>query len=233
MILFNVIIQAAFLIIFVSQGYESSSLEAMKFMHQTTVDPEGDFLISWTPDKDSFIMEMAAKTSGYLAIGFSPNGGMKGSDIFIGWVKDTGEVMGKDTFAKGESSPLIDESQDYEILGGMQNATHTVIRFKRKWDTCDDNDIKLNKDTVRIIWAINDQDPSDDFNWQYHGSNRGVRSMYMKDRTQSKMPRGDDVKIWELKSDNHILPNDDDTYYGCQIFKVPWLTKKHQIIAVS
>ena len=57
--------------------------------------------------------------------------------------------------------------------------------------------------------------------------------MYMKDRTQSKMPQGDNVKIWELKSDNHILPNDDDTYYGCQIFKVPWLTEKHQIIAVS
>ena len=28
------------------------------------------------------------KTKGWVGLGLSPNGGMKGSDIFLGWVKD-------------------------------------------------------------------------------------------------------------------------------------------------
>lgn len=32
-------------------------------------------------------------TKGYVGLGFSPNGGMAGSDIVLGWVTDGGEVM--------------------------------------------------------------------------------------------------------------------------------------------
>ena len=32
---------------------------------------------------------------------------------------------------------MVDPSQDYFLLHGYENATHTVLRFKRKLDTCD------------------------------------------------------------------------------------------------
>lgn len=35
------------------------------------------------------------------------------------------------------AEPLVDPSQDYELLLGYENSTHTVLRFKRKLDTCD------------------------------------------------------------------------------------------------
>lgn len=37
----------------------------------------------------------------------------------------------------GDIEPFMDPSQDYQLLLGYENATHTVMRFKRKLDTCD------------------------------------------------------------------------------------------------
>lgn len=33
--------------------------------------------------------------------------------------------------------PAVDPSQDYVLISGYENVTHTVMRFKRKLDTCD------------------------------------------------------------------------------------------------
>ena len=33
------------------------------------------------------------KTRGYVALGLSPNGAMKGSDIVVGWVNDDGTAV--------------------------------------------------------------------------------------------------------------------------------------------
>ena len=39
---------------------------------------------------------------------------------------------------------MVDPSQDYFLLHGYENATHTVLRFKRKLDTCDTaNDVPI------------------------------------------------------------------------------------------
>jgi hypothetical protein len=34
--------------------------------------------------------------------------------------------------------PVVDTSQDYVLLSGSENATHTILRFSRKLNTCDD-----------------------------------------------------------------------------------------------
>jgi hypothetical protein len=38
--------------------------------------------------------------------------------------------------ATGE--PVPDQSQDYVLLKSSENATHTILRFRRKLDTCDE-----------------------------------------------------------------------------------------------
>lgn len=37
----------------------------------------------------------------------------------------------------GDIEPVVDPSQDYVLMLGYENATHTVMRFKRKLETCD------------------------------------------------------------------------------------------------
>lgn len=66
----------------------------MDFMHHVIVDADNKFHIFWTPDDEGFTMELAVATSGYAAIGFSPNGGMSGADIFMGFVDDSGQAHG-------------------------------------------------------------------------------------------------------------------------------------------
>ncbi|XP_012342151.1 MOXD1 homolog 2-like [Apis florea] len=37
----------------------------------------------------------------------------------------------------------MDSSQDYCLLLGYENKTHTVLRFSRRYDTCDPRDLKI------------------------------------------------------------------------------------------
>lgn len=47
-------------------------------------------------------------------------------------------------FAVGNKQPLVDPSQDYELIGVSADHTGLCIRFRRKWNTCDDdNDYKI------------------------------------------------------------------------------------------
>lgn len=48
-------------------------------------------MVRWNSShSEDLFMEMSAPTSGYVAVGFSPNGGMPGSDIVMGWVDSDG-----------------------------------------------------------------------------------------------------------------------------------------------
>lgn len=40
-------------------------------------------------------------------------------------------------------NPQMDLSQDYCLLLGFENKTHTVLRFSRRYDTCDSRDLKI------------------------------------------------------------------------------------------
>lgn len=52
----------------------------------------GDFHVKWNSNnKEWLTMEMSTNTNGYVAVGFSPNGGMKDADIVLGWVDRNGE----------------------------------------------------------------------------------------------------------------------------------------------
>ena len=39
--------------------------------------------------------------------------------------------------------PKIDDKQDFTVLGGSENETHTIVTFSRKWNTCDEKEVKL------------------------------------------------------------------------------------------
>jgi hypothetical protein len=49
----------------------------------------------------------------------------------------------QDRYARERAEPEVDSSQDYELLLGYENGTHTVIRFRRRYDTCDPQDFRI------------------------------------------------------------------------------------------
>ena len=169
------------------------------------------------------------QTHGYIAIGFSPNGGMKGSDIVLTWIQDD-QVHLQDMHAESNSKPILDDQQDLKLIHGYQNETHTVVAFERSWSTCDlKHDQVLDGDTIRLIYAYNDYD-----HLAYHGSQkRGVRSLYLKEPLQESIEdlEHEDLQHWDLTSEV-VLPNNDHTHYWCRIFKAPDLDRKNHMIAL-
>lgn len=51
-----------------------------------------------------------------------------------------------------DREPEVDPSQDYQLLLGYENNTHTVLRFRRRLDTCDHHDIPITVSGGRSIF---------------------------------------------------------------------------------
>ncbi|CAG0895153.1 unnamed protein product [Darwinula stevensoni] len=97
----------------------------------------------WTDMENGEItFELHARTQGWAGLGFSANGAMTGSDIVVGWIKD-GQTFFTDRHAVGNELPLVDESQDYELLFASEDEEGLTLRFKRPIDTCDEDDFYI------------------------------------------------------------------------------------------
>ncbi|XP_070555179.1 DBH-like monooxygenase protein 1 homolog [Ptychodera flava] len=202
------------------------------YTHDAALDDFGKVHLFWKYDDTTITFEVHAETLGYVGFGISPNGGMTDSDIVIGWVKD-GNTYFKDRFASRNGEPEIDDQQDYELIGGMETETHTVLTFSRKIDTCDEMDRVVTSGTLRLIYAYHDDDPETETGLPYHGvAQRGSRSIHVLGvaPAEPEMPTGDDLLVYEFLNPNVSVPHHQDTTYWCQAFKIPPLDRKHHMI---
>ena len=79
-----------FVLLVVSFPVLTSASDAVPVWTHVMVLDEG-VEVKWVATDPYFLtMEMSAPTRGYVGIGFSPSGGMAGSDIAIGWVDSRG-----------------------------------------------------------------------------------------------------------------------------------------------
>jgi hypothetical protein len=110
-------------------------------------DDPNQYFLSWKIiNQEEIQFEAHVKTNGWVGLGISPNGGMGGSDIVIGWVKDNKAYL-KDCYASDKSTPIEDEKQDYKLIDGAEIDGYTILKFSRKLITCDeanDRPIKVN-----------------------------------------------------------------------------------------
>ncbi|XP_033106239.1 DBH-like monooxygenase protein 1 homolog [Anneissia japonica] len=198
--------------------------------HEIVLSGEYNFVLKWRVDGDYIFLEISADTNGYLAIGFSENGGMPGADIVAGWVK-SGDVFLSDRHATAYSKPDADKSDDYELLYGYEEGGKTTIGFKRKLETCDTDDYVISTDTSRIIWALNDKDPEDMDDLVYHGSSRGVRSVVLINGGVQKLINiPPDAGYFDVIMPNVTVPHDQDTTYMCSTHRLPKFDTKVHII---
>jgi len=77
------------------------------------LDDDNKYKLYWTADRENQEIHAAVEveTAGWVGLGIS-EGGMIGSDVLIGWVKD-GQVYFEDRFATEQALPPVDKLQDY------------------------------------------------------------------------------------------------------------------------
>ncbi|XP_026869883.1 DBH-like monooxygenase protein 1 homolog [Electrophorus electricus] len=199
------------------------------FDHAATLDANGKYTIKWKFDETTITFEIEAETKGYIGFGISPNGAMASSDIMIGGVAH-GEPYLHDYFVDQGRGVHEDPMQNYRLLYGMENHTHTVLGFSRDLQTCDPNDRAITDSTVRVIWAYHDEDvgPSGPV---YHGADRGRKSLrLLNPKTGTNVPPG--TAVFDLRNVNVPVPHKDTTYW-CRMFKMPEVHTKHHIIRIE
>ncbi|CAG9812511.1 unnamed protein product [Phaedon cochleariae] len=202
--------------------------------HAETLDAEGRVVLRWQPRHQELLFRIEARTRGYVGIGFSPDGKMEKADIILAWVDDRLNkpvLMDCHGVPKSQgSSPVRDEVDNYTLMRGIQNDTHTIIEFRRAFDTCDPDDYILSADTVRVIWALHDNDPQRGAEMVYHDEHRGSQSIHLLGPPPvPKMPIGHS-RHWDVVFEKLKVPNEMTTMYWCKIFKPPTLNTKHHIV---
>ncbi|XP_039432205.1 MOXD1 homolog 2-like [Culex pipiens pallens] len=211
-------------------------VEASQWDHIVDFDP--NYRLLWTSNAQDITFEIQARTLGWVGVGFSHDGTLADSDVAIGWI-DQGHVYFQDRHIRAESDgdPIVDPSQDYTLLLGYENVTHTVIRFKRNLETCDSkDDFAITNDTMRVIFMYSREKPA-------KGSTlpgtlpgpleafKGSRSVFLTQRTnQHALPNSASLGILELRNEDVELPESDESLYWCKIFKLDDFHQKHHLV---
>ncbi|CAF1548880.1 unnamed protein product, partial [Adineta ricciae] len=183
----------------------------------------------WTVDdiEQEITFELHVKTTGWIALGISPAGGMKGADIAIGWVDSSGKSFLEDRFAVGKVTPITDNTtHDWILLHGQERDGWTAIQFKRSFDSCDPMDVPIRSGTNILIYAYGLTDSI-----MYHEGRRGTRILPLRSYSNQVTDNIlDGLDLFDFRFDNLPIPSTDTTYY-CKVFKSPnqYSTKRHAI----
>jgi hypothetical protein len=124
---------------------------AMDYKHNLKAE---DMSFSWTLEGDIIHIELAAKTTGWVGIGFNPKKFMGGSNIIIGAVKN-GKVKIQDHFANRDRGHTADTKE-----GGIDNVKNpmgsetegiTTISFTLPLSASEKFDTNIKADGTDII----------------------------------------------------------------------------------
>ncbi|KAL7388098.1 hypothetical protein ABVT39_006959 [Epinephelus coioides] len=182
--------------------------------------------LKWGYDnlQGNITLKLIVNTTGWVSFGFSPNGGMKGSDIVIGGVGSSGTYF-SDRHATGNTMPVVDEQQNYTLLSLNETDGQTIMTVKRTIQACDDKDFHITTQAIKVIYAYGLTDEI-----AYHAARRGTKELNLL----NFMPRTTitSLKYINATVDNITIPAK-NTYYHCKVMKFPPLHTKHHIYQIE
>ncbi|XP_052121897.1 DBH-like monooxygenase protein 1 [Frankliniella occidentalis] len=182
------------------------ALEHAVWQHEQRLDRDGVVVLRWnstglgrrapTADSAVLVLEVAARTRGYVGLGLSPyTGTMAGADLVLAWVDDAGVPHARDYWADQNGSPTLDKNQDWRVVAAEENDTHTVVRLARPLHTQHVMDVQIQPGPVRVIFSWSGADPGRAPH--YHGKEqRGVTEVCLL-ASAGAAPRTE-VWVWLL-----------------------------------
>ncbi|XP_056620191.1 DBH-like monooxygenase protein 2 homolog isoform X2 [Triplophysa dalaica] len=190
------------------------------------LDPEHKVRLRWGFDevRDTILFELTVNTSGWVGFGFSPKGGMNKADIVLGGVGQNGTFF-TDYHAVGNSMPVVDKQQDYKLLSLTQSDGQTVMKFQRSIKSCDENDLPITTNPIKLIYAYG---LTADI--KYHSNRRGTKEVNLLRYMPKVTPT--DSKFFDMVMVNFTVPAE-QTHYHCKIMRTPDFDQKHHIYRIE
>lgn len=187
-----------------------------------------DYEVSWVVDlakaEPNITVTVLAATHGFIGFGLSPQGGMNNADIVIGGVDPQGKPYFSDRWATGKKEPKIDDHQDWHLLNAGENVNGTMIRFTRRLETCDPEDLPINNDTTRFIFSMGNTDTI-----EYHAA-RGSQAVNILDPLLTIVDTSE-FDVWNIDVNTEIPAS--ETTYWCSVHKSPKYTSKRHIVGFN
>jgi hypothetical protein len=145
---------------------------------------DGAFVLHWQLSGAEIAVAVVGKTSGYVALGWSPTSVMKDADMVVGWVDEAGTAHVVDSWGVGEHGhkPDVDigGTSDLAESAGREAGGVTTIEFRRKRSTADRYDKALDGEgELTLLWALGSSD-----DMRRHAS-RGVERLRLGEGTSS------------------------------------------------
>ncbi|CAH3194021.1 unnamed protein product [Porites evermanni] len=209
--------------------YTASADLRTEYAHYAVLDGEEKMKLFWTVDWDAETVSFAleAATTGWVGFGFSTGSGqMVDSDVVIGWVKDNQGYL-TDRYADARVLPPVDKQQDYELTGFQESGGKTLLKFKRKFDTCDTSDRKLEVGATKVVFAYHSEDPESSTEIKYHEF-RGAKTILLLNSLDKRNISETGWKKYTMTTKNVTIPAKETTYW-CALLKGPELNSKHHI----
>ncbi|XP_029705011.1 DBH-like monooxygenase protein 2 homolog isoform X1 [Takifugu rubripes] len=205
-----------------AQMSEPPDLRFMEYLDQDRL-----VCLSWGFDnhQGNITFELVVNTTGWVGFGFSPNGGMKGSDIVIGGIGPTGNYFA-DYHATGKSMPVVDKLQSYTLLSLEESDGQTRMSFRRPIQSCDDQDFHIRAQPVKLIYAFG---LTDDIG--YHRTHRGTREVNLLNYSP-RAAASNSSDHFSVTVEQITVPAI-HTYYHCKIMPLPTFNTKHHIYLVE
>ncbi|XP_042358874.1 DBH-like monooxygenase protein 2 homolog [Plectropomus leopardus] len=202
-------------------GAVDSNLPFMDYLDQNHL-----VCLKWGFDnhQGNITFKLIVNTTGWVSFGFSPNGGMKGSDIVIGGVGSSGTYF-SDRHATGNTMPVVDDQQSYTLLSLNESDGQTIMTVQRPIQLCDDQDFYIPTQSVKVIYAYGNTDDI-----VYHGALRGTKEINLLNfnpKTTITSPNYISARV-----ENIAIPPI-HTYYHCKLMKFPTLTAKKHIFQIE
>lgn len=125
-------------------------LLAADYQHEVQ---DKDISFSWSVVGEELAVKIAAKTEGWVGIGFNPSNKMKDANYVLGYVKN-GKAEISDDFGTRENAHESDEklggTSDVVLVGGSEEGGITTIEFTMPLDSGDayDRPIQVDGDTI-------------------------------------------------------------------------------------
>lgn len=91
---------------------------------------DGIYRLYWNYTNTDFVAEIHVKTLGWVSFGVSPNGGMDGSNVIVGWVWNSSPNF-TERFITGRSV-IPTSDQNWKMLAYGQRVGITYFKFTRK-----------------------------------------------------------------------------------------------------
>uniref|UniRef100_UPI00358E2581 dopamine beta-hydroxylase n=1 Tax=Myxine glutinosa TaxID=7769 RepID=UPI00358E2581 len=216
--------------IFILHYGAASKTQEKPLRHVVLLGDTGSARLEWETDGlGELLMRLVTEPRGRGALlGLSDRGASEHADLAVFWSAHDGEMFFADAWTDGDGTVHLDSQQDYELESAQQSQGQFSMTFRRKLDTCDPHDYRIDDGTTHVFFSYLNRPFSSVEEINLMDLPHSLRMVQLAG-SEIPIPHLDpSVSFLEIIVPRVAVPQQETTYW-CHVVHVG-LTRKHHIV---